>query len=194
MRPWEDWPFEIGQRQLGDPAAAALSYRAYLRESPNSPNRIEVQKLINDMDRAAAEQHAQPLEAKQPAAETPPEAHVAPPPSKPVEAAPAPQVDPGLARRNRTLRLAGIGSAAGGVALLVLGGVFTAEAKSANEQISKPGVFNPANEDRRNTFQTLDVVFFVTGGVALAAGATLYLLGRRAPAAHAARGTTWVQR
>ena len=33
-------------------------------------------------------------------------------------------------------------------------------------------------QDRRNTYQALDVAFFVVGGAALATGLTLYLVGR----------------
>jgi tetratricopeptide (TPR) repeat protein len=40
--------FNIGQsqRQLHDPENAIRSYRAYLREAPTAPNRVEVERLI----------------------------------------------------------------------------------------------------------------------------------------------------
>lgn len=56
--------FNIAQcyRQLGDPAAAANFYRSYRRESPDATNRSEVDRLIDEMDRAAQSQHAPPQE------------------------------------------------------------------------------------------------------------------------------------
>lgn len=50
--------FNIAQcnRQLNDPASAAKSYRAFLRESPGAKNRAAVEKLIDDMDKAVQEQ------------------------------------------------------------------------------------------------------------------------------------------
>jgi tetratricopeptide (TPR) repeat protein len=52
--------FNIGQahRQLGEPEDAAREYRAYLREAPDTPNRKEVEKFINDADSAVAARHA----------------------------------------------------------------------------------------------------------------------------------------
>jgi tetratricopeptide (TPR) repeat protein len=50
--------FNIAQcyRQLHDPAQAAQLLRSYRRESPNSPNRAEVDRLIDELDRVAATQ------------------------------------------------------------------------------------------------------------------------------------------
>jgi hypothetical protein len=58
------------QRQLGDPAAAASSYRAYRRESPDAPNRAEVDRLIGEMDKAAAARQAPPTETIPPQPQT----------------------------------------------------------------------------------------------------------------------------
>lgn len=56
--------FNIAQchRQLGDPAAAASFYRAFRREAPDAPNRADVDRLIGEMDKAAAQQHGPPQE------------------------------------------------------------------------------------------------------------------------------------
>lgn len=52
--------FNIGQcqRQLGQKQEAVLSYRAYLRESPNPPNRDEVQGLITNLEKAIHQDEA----------------------------------------------------------------------------------------------------------------------------------------
>jgi tetratricopeptide (TPR) repeat protein len=54
IRPDPVFLFNIAQcyRQLGDPKAAASFYRSYRRELPNAPNRAEVDRLIDEMDRA----------------------------------------------------------------------------------------------------------------------------------------------
>ncbi|GAC1504125.1 MAG: hypothetical protein NVS1B6_12000 [Steroidobacteraceae bacterium] len=56
--------FNIAQcyRQLGDSAAAANFYRSYRREAPDTSNRTEVDRLIEEMDKAAAAQHGPPQE------------------------------------------------------------------------------------------------------------------------------------
>jgi len=68
------WNIAQCYRQLGEYAQAANFYRSYRRESPDSPNRKEVDRLIVDMDKAAAE-----LRAKQPPTGTEPPREVQPP-------------------------------------------------------------------------------------------------------------------
>lgn len=190
--------FNIGQcqRQLHRYEDAERSYRAYLRESPNLPQSTydQVQKLIVEMQRAVDEQRAKmPPPGTQPPAESlaqqPPgtqrptvstSAEAAPTPST----APTPSSPPATGRSERTARMfrtAGIGVAAFGVASIVAGGVFYSVAKSANDSVNHPmdGYYSSAAEERRNTFQTLDVVAFVVGGAAAATGTTLYLVGWR---------------
>jgi hypothetical protein len=48
------------QRNLTQYEAAARSYRAYLNQSPNAPNRDQVLRLIEQMEKAAAEVRAKP--------------------------------------------------------------------------------------------------------------------------------------
>lgn len=82
LRPDPAFLFNIAQchRQLGDYEEAARSYRAYLREAAEAPNRDEVQKQIAEMDRLAAERAAKaPPTGVQP----PSEEHVAPAPAEP---------------------------------------------------------------------------------------------------------------
>jgi tetratricopeptide (TPR) repeat protein len=60
--------FNIAQcyRQLGEPAQAANFYRAFRREYPDAPNRREIDRLILEMDKAAAEKGAKPVPAPSP--------------------------------------------------------------------------------------------------------------------------------
>jgi tetratricopeptide (TPR) repeat protein len=100
--------FNIAQchRQLGNYGDAARTYRSFLREQPDAPNRPEVEKRIADMDReaAAAVQRAQ-------AAKPPESVLPAPPPvvQRPEPAPPA-RVD-----------LPAIGFGAGAVVLAAVG-------------------------------------------------------------------------
>lgn len=86
--------FNIAQceRQLHDYAAAAAHYRAYRRETPEAPNRPEVDQLISEMDRQAAAQPAPepptaPVLTPAPAPEPVPTTSVvtaSPPPKQPL--------------------------------------------------------------------------------------------------------------
>lgn len=86
--------FNIAQcfRMLGDHEKAAMEYRAYLRRSPNAPNRVRVEEFI-----AIAEKELQrkantvsPTGTLKPTPTTAPEpAVVTAPASKPVEPAPS---------------------------------------------------------------------------------------------------------
>lgn len=60
LKPDPAFLFNIAQcyRQLGDPTNAATFYRNYRREAPDAPNRKEVERLIEEMDRAAAAERA----------------------------------------------------------------------------------------------------------------------------------------
>ena len=85
VRPDPVFLFNIAQcyRQLGDPKAAASFYRSYRRELPDAPNRVEVDRLIAEMD------HTEPR-AVAPArrAHEEPQA-AAPPPAAPTASAPS---------------------------------------------------------------------------------------------------------
>jgi tetratricopeptide (TPR) repeat protein len=65
--------FNIAQchRQLGDKPNAIRFYRTYIRETPNAPNREEVNRLISALERAVAKEQlnklAQPGPAPAPA-------------------------------------------------------------------------------------------------------------------------------
>jgi tetratricopeptide (TPR) repeat protein len=81
-------------------------------------------------------------------------------------------------RHARTLKVAGYATGGFGVLALGLGGAFVGLASNENGHIVQGATWNPGNEDKRNTYEALDATFFAVGGVALAAGLTLYLVGR----------------
>jgi hypothetical protein len=64
------------------------------------------------------------------------------------------------------------------VAALALGGAFVGLANDANRHIVNGDTWSATNEDRRNTYQTLDIAFFAVGGAAVVTGLTLFLVGR----------------
>jgi tetratricopeptide (TPR) repeat protein len=88
--------FNIGQcsRMLGEPEEAVKAYRSYLRESPNSPNHVAVEKFIADEEQEIQRRHANRAPT---GAEPPKELGTAPPPtttapvtSEPVKPPPPP--------------------------------------------------------------------------------------------------------
>ncbi len=94
-------------------------------------------------------------------------------------AAPAPP------RRARTLRLAGIATAATGGVVLLVGGYFSLDAARAADDVSKAYRDGATWADleeidaRGRRAGTRGAALLVTGGVAVAAGAVLYTLGWR---------------
>jgi tetratricopeptide (TPR) repeat protein len=167
------------QRQLGQYEAAARSYRAYLSQAPNAGNRTDVLARIADMDKAAQEQRAKepPSGTQPPGSET--HAGEAPPPPPVTTSAPPTVTATAPARGSRTLRLAGIGVGAGGVALVALGGGFAALSKSAGDTAYHSPTYDPAADDRQKSYRAADIACFTVGGVAVIAGVTMYLLGAR---------------
>jgi tetratricopeptide (TPR) repeat protein len=171
--------FNIAQchRQLGDKVEAVKFYKTYLRKVPSAPNRAETERLIATLETAIEQQEKS----------KPPTGTIdVPPPAPAPRPAPAPQ--PVVAKppadhaaAGRTKKIAGLALLGGGAGLLALGAVFVGLAKVANDDVENPadGTHDPGAEDRRNTFQTLDAVFFAVGGAAVVTGLTLYLLGRR---------------
>jgi tetratricopeptide (TPR) repeat protein len=157
---------------LDRPHDAAETLRSYLRARPNDPDRAAIEERITtleeaqrvlDLDRKKEERATRP-----PPVVAPPPIATATPPSQP--AAPRHPVDVGAAR---TLRNAGIGVAAVGVALVVGGIVAAVLAKKNSDEVtreSKAGlVFDPALErNGRND----DLAAGVLCGVGIAAAVT----------------------
>jgi tetratricopeptide (TPR) repeat protein len=187
--------FNIGQayRFAGSPAKAIGAYRAYLRRTPRAPNRAEVEARIAEMQRVLDEQQArQALEQSHPEEAKPPA--VAPTPA-PTTSAPAPA--PIVAERKQPLKLAGIITAAGGLALVATGAALEGVAHSEADQFNRPAtgaVFDSGAESRIKTFETTGWVLIGVGAAALVGGAALVVLGvrqdraaRRAAARHPLR-------
>jgi hypothetical protein len=86
--------------------------------------------------------------------------------------------DPG-----RTLRLAGIGTAAAGGLLLFAGLIEANRAQAAANEIDNTakmhGTFDPAVEKRGQSAERWQTGLLVTGTLAIAAGGGLYYYGRR---------------
>jgi hypothetical protein len=81
----------------------------------------------------------------------------------------------------RTKTIAGVAVGLAGVAALAVGAVFAVGAQSAGDQLSNPTkgqVFDPSLESTGQLDQTLAITCFAVGGVALAAGVALVVLGR----------------
>lgn len=166
------------QRQLGEYDAAAKSYRLYLANRPDAPNRDQVARLIDQMDAAAREARAkEPPTGTQPPSTTPP---TAPPTTTPPPAvATAPAVE--VVDTGKTMRLAGLVTAGAGVALVALGGVFAGLSYQAGNQAYHPssGIYDHAADERQTNFRNGDIACFVIGGAAVAVGTTVWVLGRK---------------
>lgn len=176
--------FNIGQcqRQLRQYEAAGKSYRAYLAQSPGAPNRDEVAALARQMEekrRAATERNP----GWEPAM---PHVQVAEPTPQSTTAAPTPPtID-----RGRPLRLAGIVTADVGVGVVALGAIFAGLSFKEGQDSYRSAVYNRAADDRQTSYRNADIACFVIGGVAVGAGVTLWLLGRRARDSRAAIAPT----
>jgi tetratricopeptide (TPR) repeat protein len=116
--------FNMGQcyRQLGDHDNAARQYRAYLRERPNAPNRVEVERFIAAADEQLALQRKNvnlaPTGVER--VETPQEP---PPPAVQPRPAPAPAVTPAIEKPPEKKSRWWIGVVAGVGAAVVVGAV-----------------------------------------------------------------------
>ncbi|HEX4462185.1 MAG TPA: hypothetical protein VIA18_29615 [Polyangia bacterium] len=179
--------FNIAQcyRLLNRYEEASRSYHAYLRESPTLPPATleQVQKLVAMMDKAVEEQRAKqpPTGMQPPATENAPAAVQAEPTPTPPPAPPAAterDANEIELHRAKTKQLAGAVTAGVGVVALVLGGVFTGLASSANHDIATGTTWSPSAQDRRDHYQAADIAMFVVGGAALASGLAVYLIGR----------------
>ena len=188
--------FNLGQahRLANHPAEALRFYRTYLAKVPDAPNRAEVEAKMAEMSRRVEQQKqppAEPVPDKAPAepapaappveasrADAPPSVAPATAPVALTEPAPAAPTRPG-----RGLRIGGIASAAGGLALVGIGIAFGVRAKQAGDDLTRldeqNGVFDPAKETAGKRDQGLAVVCVGLGAAAIVTGAVLYILGAR---------------
>jgi tetratricopeptide (TPR) repeat protein len=168
--------YNLGQayRLVGSCGEAAEAYREYLRLVPDSPYRETAQQNLAAADVCARDAEAAAKrreERKREAALAAATAAATPPP---------PPDD-----RGRGMRRAGVGAMAVGGMLVVAGGYFAIDASYQEQEVSdfyeQGGAWDEvADADARGKrSQLISRVTFATGGVALAAGVTLYVLGRR---------------
>ena len=87
--------YNLGQchRQLGKNDRALFFYRGYLRNKPDAQNRAQVEKLIDDLEKARQTQTQTPI-APIPPGGTPQPEPVTPPPAPQVTPPPAPRPTP----------------------------------------------------------------------------------------------------
>lgn len=178
--------FNIGQcqRNLKRYDDAQRTFRAYLRETPELPaaTREQIQQIMADMDHALAKERARPAPSPDTAAPQPTrsiDSATSPPPASVEIAAPTTRGANETELHNaRTKRIAGLAIGGFGLVALGVGGLFTGLANDANRHIVTGDGWSSATEDRRNMYQSLDAASFVVGGVAVATGIVLYLVGR----------------
>jgi len=189
-------------RLANNKARALLLYKNYLSVyGQKVSNRDEVQRHIATLKQAIEiEQKSQssPPTGTAPVEATPrgeptvrpsePTARPEPQPAevKPAEVKPAGEhavsSGPGAGGAGRTKLFAGIGVAAGGLALLVTGGALFGVASAGADEINHPApgyVFNPDTESAVKTDQAAGIALLAIGGAAVATGVVLAVIGAR---------------
>lgn len=172
------------QRLNKDYEQALYSYTTYLRLMPDAPNRVDVAARIAEMSRLLKEEreHTEKEEPPKPPppTETPPPPVVTPPP---VVVAPPPPPPP---PPKRTLLWAGIGVAAGGVALLGAAAGCTGVAASDGSQLdalkASHGPWDAHYQsiyDEGQRLQTASAALWAIGGAVTVAGGVMAILGVR---------------
>jgi hypothetical protein len=182
------------------PEQALHFYRSYLRMLPNAANRGDVEArilelepqvraLLRDRDAPAPLRESLPAETREAPAAAPPEPPASPPLAAPAPATPAGAVDaqvaaspPARVARSRTaLRIAGVTVGGVGLVGLGLGIYFGVTAAQAQSQLSaQTGNWSSASQDLYNSGQrdaTVATALYAVGGVALAGGVALCVLG-----------------
>ena len=194
------------QRKQNDCAGARNTYRSYLRNLPDAPNRAKVEGFIAEAEACVGAQGVKPPDGTPPPDRTPPPPDGtpdgAPPDGAPPDGTPdgtppdgTPPPDLGVrassaSHPGRTLRWAGLGVAGVGVAALGAGVYFGLQARAAADDIAActapcaPEVWEPLDADGRAANRNA-IIAYTVGGLGVAAGATMYFLGMRAAAAEA---------
>jgi tetratricopeptide (TPR) repeat protein len=176
--------FNIAQayRLKGDVRQALAYYEDYLRLDPAAPSRGQVEKRIEELERAIAEEDQKNQPPPPPITTTPP---VVTPPSPPVE--PPPLVEEEVVSPGRGLRIAGIATAGAGVALATTSVLFALKARGYYDEVSQlsddGGQWSPAQAeklDRADRHKLTATLLGIGGGAAVIGGGVLYYLGWRA--------------
>jgi tetratricopeptide (TPR) repeat protein len=170
---------------------ATDSFQEYLLKGKNlsKSERSEIEGYIKEMQALKASEAPPPPPpppvVTPPPSIAPPPAAVAPPPSAalPPPAPMPPSAPPSAANDGRSWRIAGIATAAGGVALIAAGIGFGAAAQSAADDVGKKYSSSTDSAGKRDA--TLQWVGYGVGAAALATGTLLYLHGRHPDGEHA---------
>ena len=194
--------FNIAQayRLKEDYKQALYFYKTYLRIVPDAGNRADVERWIGELERLQQEQtkikNSKPQDAI-PAQGSPPgdgRQPVEPPPpddAKQVKDTPddtsLPPIDspapPAAPARGRGWKIAGLGTAGGGVLLLGLGAWMGATAADDWDAINRyTEAWNAdyqARWDEAERYDTLSTVAYIGGAAAVVAGGVFYYLGMR---------------
>jgi len=156
--------FDIAQsyRRLHDCDHALELYREYLQQRPSADNRHLVERFIDEMTACAAPEPEPELDAVEPSPAAPPPTPPAPPPTPPFS--------------TRTIRLAGITSAALGAVLIGTAVYFSNQASEEAQALETACArgcsgSSVAGIDRAGTDADHDAIAtYALGGAALAAG------------------------
>jgi tetratricopeptide (TPR) repeat protein len=188
LRPSPGLLYNLGQayRLVGRCADAVEAYRDYLHLVPDSPYADTVRQNLTAAEVCVREaEAAQPEPARRDPVEpgpTPPPPPPTPALEPPIAAVPSAGTPSPAARR---MRIAGLATAGAGVALLGAGAYFAFDARRASDDVSafyqQGGAWDQiADTDARGRrSRTLALVAMTGGTLAVAGGATLYLVGRR---------------
>ncbi|HKE19163.1 MAG TPA: hypothetical protein VKB80_30015 [Kofleriaceae bacterium] len=168
-------------RLAGDRDRALEYLRKYVALDPQGRGAEAARASIAELEaaiaaeQAEADRRARDEAAREAAARASPPAPAPPPAvvSAPVEPAPRP---------GRRLRIAGIATGAAGAAALAVGVYFGLRARSLADQASRADVYDPDLDDRGESAERAMLIGAGIGAAALATGAVLYVLGRRAGA------------
>ena len=204
-------------RTWGSPLAAIDSFQDYLHKAKDlsPPEHQEIEGYIKDMEalRASEAPPTPPAPAIAPPAPSPPlPSPGAPPPANGTGAPPATMMPPfeplappppgalgaapSPASDGRSFRVAGIATAAGGVALIAVGIGFGAAAQSAADEVAKK--YNSSTDSAGKRDATLQWVGYGIGAAAVATGVLLYVHGRQPDGEHASdhshglHGVAWL--
>lgn len=171
--------FNIAQayRLAGDCARAELSYRSYLREKPDAPDRAGVERRIEEMS-ACAPKATEPApvehDTSAPSAPPPP-----PPPPSAVDASRAEHEQLRTERSGpRALRIVSIGTgvvAAG----LVASGIYFSLSGASDERALRHGGWDPEVNESGERANTLAVISYVGAGMMAVAALALWIVAGR---------------
>lgn len=172
--------FNIAQamRKKTDCAGALDYYRKYLRDSPGANNKAKVEQWMTEME-ACAKTQPKVVEPK-PVDPEPPVKPIVTKPVEPVQPKPAPTPR----RDGKGLQLAGVGTAAAGSVIVVVGGLLALNARNISNDIETRCAMGcdwtqlKGRDATGRTRATYSKVSFAVGGAAVIGGAVMFVLGR----------------